>query len=290
MSWSKRITNPVEVVNIGDEVEVVILNVNAEKQEISLGMKQASVNPWDIVEEKYPIGSKVKGTIKHLTNYGAFIEIEEGLEGLLHVSDMSWTRKISHPKEVVQEGQPIEAIVLSIDKEKKRIAIGLKQMIEDPWDEYIPGKYLIGSHYRATVSKITNFGLFVALEPTLEGLLHVSELGFDETASHDAIEKVVKPGNKLDVRVIRVDPKERKIGLALSVPIEEQKLEGDEGVITEGLITSDALDYESANEQESTQNKGLGSALAQAIEASKEARGDYSEKEETEETEEKEKK
>ncbi len=272
MSWSKRISNPAEVVNVGDEVEVIVLSVNADKQEISLGMKQASINPWDIVEEKYPKDAKVKGSIKHLTNYGAFVEIEEGLEGLLHVSDMSWTRKISHPKEVVTEGEPIEAIVLSIDKDKKRIALGLKQMMGDPWDEYIPSKYLVGSHFRGTISKIANFGVFIELERSLEGLLHISELGLTENSSSEDIEKVIKPGYKLDVRVIRVDETERKIGLALSVPIGEQKFEGDDSVVpTEEIAAVSPVAAEKKTE-ENHNNSGLGSVLAQAIEDSKTAR------------------
>ena len=211
MSWTKRINHPSELVNIGDEVEVVVLGINQEKQEISLGMKQTQPNPWDQVSEKYPPGSTVSGTVRNLTNYGAFIELEEGVDGLLHVSDMSWTRKISHANEMLKKGSPIECQVISVDEDRKRIALGLKQLASDPWDERIPEKYMPGSIVQGTVTKITNFGVFVQLEPELEGLLHISELADHKVENP---EDEVHVDEVIDVRVLRVDTVDRKIGLS----------------------------------------------------------------------------
>jgi small subunit ribosomal protein S1 len=211
MSWTKRITHPNELVHIDDEIEVVVLGINKEKQEISLGMKQTQDNPWDKVAERYPPGTPVTGVVRNLTNYGAFIEIEEGIDGLLHVSDMSWTRKISHPSEMVEKGQKVECRVLSVDQQRRRIALGLKQLHEDPWASDIPSKYQPGQVVTGTVTKLTNFGVFVGLENGLEGLLHISELADHKV---DNPEDVVKVGDKIEVKVLRVDTEERKIGLS----------------------------------------------------------------------------
>jgi small subunit ribosomal protein S1 len=211
MSWTKRISHPSELVQIDDEIEVVVLGINKEKQEISLGMKQTQENPWDRVAEKYPPGSVVEGTVRNLTNYGAFIEIEEGIDGLLHVSDMSWTRKISHPNEMVEKGQKISCRVLSVDQDRRRIALGLKQLGEDPWAHDIPGKYEPGQIVKGTVTKITNFGVFVGLENGLEGLLHISELADHKVEDP---EEIVKVGQEIEVKILRVDSDERKIGLS----------------------------------------------------------------------------
>jgi small subunit ribosomal protein S1 len=211
MSWTKRVSHPSELVEIGDEIEVVVLGINKEKQEISLGMKQTQENPWDKVADRYPPGSSVTGTVRNLTNYGAFIEIEEGIDGLLHVSDMSWTRKISHPSEVVEKGQTVECRVLSVDQDRRRIALGLKQLSEDPWAKDIPGKYEPGQVVTGTVTKITNFGVFVGLENGLEGLLHISELADHKVENP---EDVVQVGQQIEVKILRVDSDERKIGLS----------------------------------------------------------------------------
>jgi small subunit ribosomal protein S1 len=211
MSWTKRISHPSELVQIDDEVEVQVLAINKEKQEISLGMKQVQENPWDRIMEKYPPGSIVTGTVRNLTNYGAFIEIEEGIDGLLHVSDMSWTRKISHPNEMVEKGQKIQCKVLSVDQERRRIALGLKQLNEDPWARDIPDKYSPGQIVTGTVTKITNFGVFVGLENGLEGLLHISELADHKVENP---EEIVKVGDQIEVKILRVDADERKIGLS----------------------------------------------------------------------------
>ncbi len=211
MSWTKRINHPSELVQIGDTIEVQVLNINQEKQEISLGMKQVQPNPWDKVAERYPQGTIISGVVRNLTNYGAFIEIEEGIDGLLHVSDMSWVRKVSHPSEVVQKGQKVTCVVLNVDQERKRVALGLKQMASDPWEGDIPGRYTPGQVVKGKVTKLTNFGVFVELEPGLEGLLHISELAEDKV---ETPEDVVKVGDEVEVKVLRVDAKDRKIGLS----------------------------------------------------------------------------
>lgn len=211
MSWTRRINHPSEVLNAGDKLEVVVLEVNKDKQEISLGMKQTEVNPWTTVAHKYPPLTVVEGTVRNLTNYGAFVEIEEGIDGLLHVSDMSWTKKVSHPSELLKKGDRVRCVVLQVDQEKMRVALGLKQMSEDPWHRAIPERYQPGMVVRGKVTKITNFGVFVELEPDLEGLLHVSELA-DHKVENPQDE--VKMGDEIDVKILRVDTVERKIGLS----------------------------------------------------------------------------
>jgi small subunit ribosomal protein S1 len=211
MSWTRRVNHPSELVKSGDKVEVVVLEIDKEKQEISLGMKQAETNPWDMAAAKYPPGTVIEGVVRNLTSYGAFVEIEEGIDGLLHVSDMSWTKKVSHPSEVVRKGDRLQCVVLSVDTQKKRIALGLKQLSTDPWIDDIPNNYHVGDLLSGFVTKITNFGVFVKLENDLEGLLHISELSDTKIGSP---EEVVQPGMKIEVRVIRVDIEERKIGLS----------------------------------------------------------------------------
>ena len=221
MSWTRRINHPSELVKTGDKVEVVVLEYNKEKQEISLGMKQAETNPWELVEQHYPVGTVIEGTVRNLTSYGAFIEIEEGIDGLLHVTDMSWTKKITHPSEMVKKGDKLRCVVLSVDTGKKRIALGLKQLSQDPWMDTIPANSHVGDLLTGHVTKITNFGAFVKLEDELEGLLHVSELSDHKISSP---EEIVKPGQKIEVRVIRVDTDERKIGLSfVHADFEENK-------------------------------------------------------------------
>jgi small subunit ribosomal protein S1 len=212
MSWRKRINHPSEVVTVGEEIEVIVLEIDKNKQEISLGIKQIEVNPWELVSEKYPIGTIVTGTVRNITNYGGFIEIEPGIDGLLHVSDISWTEKIAHPSEKYKKGDEVECMVLDIDKEKQRISIGVKQMHEDPWQTAIPEAYKAGMVVHGKVTKITNFGVFVELEDGLEGLLHISELADHKVESP---QDVVKAGDEVDVKILRVDTSDRKIGLSL---------------------------------------------------------------------------
>lgn len=212
MSWTRRINHPSEVLNPGDRLEVVILDVDKNKQEISLGMKQTEVNPWELVGEKYPPGTIVEGAVRNLANYGAFVEIEPGIDGLLHVTDMSWTKKVTHPNEVVKKGDVVRCVVLDVDREKQRISLGIKQLTEDPWLEAIPSAYKPGMVVRGKVTKITNFGVFVELEDDLEGLLHISELADHKVENP---QDVVKAGDEIDVKILRVDTADRKIGLSL---------------------------------------------------------------------------
>jgi small subunit ribosomal protein S1 len=212
MSWTKRVNHPNEVLNVGDEVEAIVLQINKERQEISLGIKQTQENPWELVDEKYPIDQEIKGVVRNLTNYGAFVEIEDGIDGLLHVSDLSWVKKITHPNEVLTKGQEVTCKVLSVDKKNHRIALGLKQLEEDPWERQIPDKYQQGQLVKGKVTKVTNFGVFVTLDDDLEGLLHVSELADRKV---DNPEEGVKVGDEIEVKVLRVDIDDRKIGLSL---------------------------------------------------------------------------
>ena len=216
MSWTKRIGHPSELVSIGDRVEVQILNINKDKQEISLGIKQVQDNPWDKVAERYPPGAQIEGVVRNLTNYGAFIEIEEGIDGLLHVSDMSWVRKVGHPSDVLNKGDKVKCVILNVDQERKRVALGLKQMANDPWEGDIPGRYHPGDVKTGKVTKLTNFGVFVELEPGLEGLLHISELadGNQGGVLVESPEDVVKVGDEIEVKILRVDAADRKIGLS----------------------------------------------------------------------------
>ncbi len=211
MSWTRRVNHPSEIVNPGDQIDVVVLAIDKAKQEISLGMKQTEVNPWTLVKEKYPTSTVIEGTVTNLANYGAFVEIEPGIEGLLHVSDMSWTQKVGHPSEVLQKGAKIKCVVLNVDQDKKRVALGLKQLEEDPWERKIPEKYVPGEIVKGKVTKVTNFGVFVELEDGLEGLLHVSELADHKVESP---EEIVKSGDEIEVKILRVDADERKIGLS----------------------------------------------------------------------------
>ena len=224
MSWRKRINHPSEIVNPGDEIEVVVLDIDKDKHEISLGMKQVENNPWEVVAEKYPIGTIVSGAVRNLTNYGAFVEIEPGIDGLLHVSDISWTEKIAHPNEKYKKNDVVECMVLEIDQEKQRISLGMKQMHEDPWQNAIPEAYKPGMVVHGTVTKITNFGVFVELENGLEGLLHISELADKKV---DNPQDIVKPGEEVNVKILRVDLEDRKIGLSLKRALSGENVEED---------------------------------------------------------------
>jgi small subunit ribosomal protein S1 len=226
MSWTKRVNHPSEMVNTGEDVDVVILDINKDKQEISLGMKQIEVNPWELVSEKYPVGTVIEGKIRNLANYGAFVEIEPGIDGLLHVSDISWTEKVSHPNEKFKKNDDVRCLVLEIDQEKQRVGLGVKQLSEDPWLNAIPDAYKPGMVVHGKVTKITNFGVFVELEPGLEGLLHISELS-DQKVENP--QDVVKSGDELDVKILRVDTDERKIGLSLKRAQWASDADGSEG-------------------------------------------------------------
>jgi len=212
MSWTRRINHPSEVVAIGDSVEAIVLNINKDKEEISLSVKQVELNPWTNIEEKYQPGHKIKGRVRNLTNYGAFIEIDEGIDGLLHISDMSWSKKVTHPSEIIKKGDKIEVEILSVDKEKKRVSLGIKQLTEDPWKKEIPEKYSVGDIVKGKVTKMTDFGAFIDMGNGLEGLLHISEVSSEKIKN---LEKILSIGQELDVKIVKIESEARKIGLSL---------------------------------------------------------------------------
>ena len=209
LSWSRRLAHPSEMLAIGDVVEAVVLNVDGGAQKISLGIKQMEVNPWLKVKERYPVGSRVKGKVRTITDYGAFVELEQGIDGLIHISDMSWTKRLNHPEEAVKKGQKIEAAVLSIDQDNRKISLGLKQLTPDPWPE-IEKKYPAGMELEGTVSKVANFGAFVQLGDDLEGLLHISEL---KEKAQAKVSEIFHVGDKVKVRIAKVDKNLHKISL-----------------------------------------------------------------------------
>jgi small subunit ribosomal protein S1 len=211
LSWTKRISRPSDVLQVGQEIEAIVLGVNKEEQKISLGVRQLETNPWDQIEIKYQIGTQIRGTVRNLTAYGAFIELEEGIDGMVHVSDMSWTRKINHPSETVKKGDVLDAVVIDIDKQNQRISLGLKQLDEDPWKS-IDQRYKIGDLVQGKVSKLASFGAFIELEGDIDGLVHISQI------TEDRVEKVkdfLKVGDEITARVIKVDKTERRIGLSI---------------------------------------------------------------------------
>ena len=210
-SWTKRVSKASDVLKIGDEVDVAVLSINTIDQKIALGIRQTEENPWDTVQKRYPVGSRVKGKVRNFTSYGAFVEIEDGIDGMIHVSDMSWTRKINHPSEMLQKGQEVEAVVLEIDVEQQRISLGLKQASEDPWSS-IATRYSIGQIVKGKVSKIASFGAFIELEDGVDGLVHISQI------SNERVEKVrdaLKVGQEVEARIVRVDGGDRRIGLSI---------------------------------------------------------------------------
>jgi len=211
LSWTKRIMRPSDILTVGQEVEAVVLGVNKEEQKISLGLRQLEPNPWDEIEKKFTIGSHVKGTIRNMTAYGAFVELDEGIDGMIHVSDLSWTRKINHPSEVFKKGDEVEAEVIDIDKTNQRISLGIKQLSDDPWKN-IDQKYKIGDLVKGNVTKLASFGAFVQLADDIDGLVHISQLSEDHVAK---VKDVLKVGQEVEARVIKVDKVERRIGLSI---------------------------------------------------------------------------
>ncbi|HEX6565140.1 MAG TPA: 30S ribosomal protein S1 [Chthoniobacterales bacterium] len=211
LSWTKRITRPSDVLTQGQEIEAVVLGVNKEEQKISLGVRQLDPNPWDAIEQRYALSSVVKGKIRNMTAYGAFVELEEGIDGMIHVSDLSWTRKINHPSEVLKKNDEVEAIVLDIDKVNQRISLGIKQLESDPWKE-IDQKYKIGDLVTGKVTKLASFGAFVQLQDDIDGLVHISQLSEEHVAK---VKDVLKVGQEVEARVIKVDKAERRIGLSI---------------------------------------------------------------------------
>ena len=210
-SWTRHVARASDMLKVGDEVDVVVLSIDKENQKIGLGIRQTEENPWDSVAERYPVGTRVKGKVRNFTSYGAFVQLEDGIDGMIHVSDMSWTRKINHPSEMLQKGQEVEAVVLEIDVGQQRISLGLKQASEDPWHS-IASRYSIGQIVKGKVSKIASFGAFVELEDGVDGLVHISQI------SNDHVEKVkdaLKIGQEVEARIVRVDSDDRRIGLSI---------------------------------------------------------------------------
>jgi small subunit ribosomal protein S1 len=219
LSWTKRITRPSDILDLDQEVEAVVLGINKEEQKISLGVRQLEPNPWDEVEIRYPVGNKISGKIRNLTAYGAFVELEDGIDGMIHVSDLSWTRKINHPSELLKKGQEVEAIVIDIDKTNQRISLGVKQLESDPWSE-IDTRFNVGDLVKGTVAKIASFGAFVQLEDDIDGLVHISQLSEDHVTR---VKDVLKVGDEVEARVIKVDKVERRIGLSIKAANYDQE-------------------------------------------------------------------
>ena len=211
LSWTKRIAKPSDVLKQDQEVEAVVLGINREEQKISLGVRQLESNPWDGAAAKYTVGTRVKGQVRNLTSYGAFVELEEGIDGMVHVSDMSWTRKINHPSEVMKKGDVVEATVLEVDRANQRIALGMKQLETDPWSN-IETLYKVGDLVTGKVTKLASFGAFVGLQHEIDGLVHISQISEERV---DKIKNVLKPGQEVSARVVKIDRNERRIGLSI---------------------------------------------------------------------------
>ena len=255
MSWTKRITKPGEVLNVGDEVDAVVLGIQKEDQKISLGLRQLDVNPWDMATHNYPPGARVRGKIRNLTSYGAFVELEEGIDGMVHVSDMSWTRKINHPSEMVKKGDEVDAIVVEVDIENQRISLGMKQLTQDPWED-IERLYKLGDVIKGKVARVAGYGAFIELEHEIDGLVHISQI------SEERIEKVkdhLKEGEEVSARVIKIDKDERRIGLSIkAADYDEDALAKEVAAydeVGEDLTTSlgDLLDEATSSSDEENQ-------------------------------------
>jgi len=245
-SWTKRINHPSEILSVGEEVEAMVLSVDKSNEKISLGIKQTEFNPWSVVEDKYSTGKRVTGTIRNITSYGAFVELEEGIDGLIHISDISWTKKINNPAEVLKKGDKVDAVVLSVDQVNKKIALGIKQLTPDPW-ENIDEKYKIGDVVKGKVSKITGFGIFVTLEDDLEGLIHATQLSEKPPAK---VEDVVKVDDEIVAVVVKIDPVDRKIALSIKEYLQNQKKAEEEAkTVKEKAVIKD---YETRKRKESS--------------------------------------
>lgn len=231
LSWTKRIARASDVLNVGDEVDAMVLAVNKEDKKISLGIRQTEENPWEIVANKYPIGSRIVGTVRNFTNYGAFLELEEGVDGMVHVSDMSWTRKVNHPSEVLEKGQKVDAVVLEVDASNQRISLGMKQAMPDPWSS-VASKYAIGQLVEGKVAKLAQFGAFVELEEGIEGLVHISQIS---DARVEKVKDVLKVGDMVKARIVKMDEVDRRIGLSIkAAEVSDDEFQLDDSML-EGL-------------------------------------------------------
>ena len=243
LSWTKRITRPSDVLEVDQEIKAVVLAINKDEQKISLGVRQLDPNPWDEVEMRYPIGSTIKGEIRNLTAYGAFVELEDGIDGMIHVSDLSWTRKINHPSEILKKGDEVEAQIIDIDKTNQRISLGIKQLETDPWDN-IDNRFKVGDLVKGTVAKIASFGAFVQLEDDIDGLVHISQLSEDHVAK---VKDVIKVGDDVEARVIKVDKVERRIGLSIkAAEYSEEQLKKETAAFEALRPSSDLVGLEQA--------------------------------------------
>jgi small subunit ribosomal protein S1 len=250
MSWTKRITKPSEILKVGQELDAVVLGIQKEEQKISLGIRQLEPNPWDMVRHNYPIGARVRGKVRNMTTYGAFIELEEGIDGMVHVSDMSWTRKINHPSELLKKGDEVDAIVLDVDPQQQRISLGMKQLTPDPWSD-IDSFFRIGDVVQGTVTKITSFGAFVELANGIDGLVHISQITEERV---DKVKDVLKPGQAVTARVIKIDRDERRLGLSIKA-----------ANYSEEQLAAETATYDMLNRQSSgTDMMNLGDILDEA--------------------------
>jgi small subunit ribosomal protein S1 len=222
MSWSKRVKHPSKILNVGDSVEAMVLGVDPAARRISLGLKQVESNPWNELAEKYPVGTKIKGKVRNLTEFGAFVEVEEDIDGLIHISDMSWSKRVKHPSEVLKKGDVVEAMVLSIDADNQRLSLGLKQLATDIWDDFF-SRHHVGTVVEGKVTRMTNFGAFVELDEGIEGLIHVSEFDDAHGGPSANTEKIdLQVGNTYQMKIIKLSPQERKIGLSIRAMKDDQ--------------------------------------------------------------------
>jgi len=237
ISWTKRVTRAADALDLGEEVEAVVLSVNMDDKKISLGIRQTEQNPWEIISDKYPIGSRVSGKVRNFTSYGAFVEMSEGVDGMVHVSDMSWTRKVNHPSEVLEKGQDVDAVVLEVDVDNQRISLGLKQAQDDPWAA-ITSKYSVGQLVKGKVAKIATFGAFIEIEEGIEGLVHISQLSEQRV---EKVKDIVKVGQEIDARIIKIDASDRRIGLSVkAAELSEEDFELSDDML-EGLRPGEDL-------------------------------------------------
>ncbi len=243
LSWVKRVTRPSDVLELDMEIEAVVLGISIEEQKISLGVRQLEPNPWDEIEARYPVGTKINGVVRNLTAYGAFVGLEEGIDGMIHVSDLSWTRKINHPSEILKKNDEIEAIVLTIDKENQRVSLGTKQLDTDPWSD-IDTKFKVGDIVKGTVAKIASFGAFVSLDGDIDGLIHISQLSEEHV---ERVKDILKVADEVEARVIKVDKIERRIGLSIkAVEYSEEQLQKESQSFETLRPSSDLVGLEQA--------------------------------------------
>ena len=238
LSWTRRINRPSDVLQDGQEIDAIVISVSKEEQKLSLSVRHLEANPWEEIHLRYPVGRPVKGIVRNTTAYGAFVELEEGIDGMIHVSDMSWTRKPAHASELLKKGDSVEAQVLGIDKANQRISLGLKQLAEDPWKQ-VETRFKIGQMVKGTVSKVASFGAFIQLEGELDGLVHISQISEERVAK---VKDVLKPGQEIEARVIRLNKAERRIGLSIkAAAYSDEAFEKERTVLEDTSKSTDFL-------------------------------------------------